>query len=75
MKRIAELRQMSDDQLKARFTEINNSLRRGRGLIQAGHSSGHPKDKGNAMYMRKLKKDKARILTILSERERIKNAR
>jgi ribosomal protein L29 len=62
LKRIASLREKSNTQLKQRLEEIGMSLIRVRGFNRAGKSYYHP------MFARKLKKEKARILTILSER-------
>ena len=64
MKRIATLRENSDDQLKDRLREIGNSLHRAVGKTKAGGQ--YSKD---SMFIRNLKKQKARILTILRERE------
>ena len=64
MKRVQNLRQMSNDQLKTRLDEIGNSLHRAVGKVKAGGV--YSKD---SMFIRKLKKEKARILTILTERE------
>ena len=64
MKNIVLTRQMSDDQLKNRLTDIGNSLHRAVGKTKAGGV--YSKD---SMFIRKLKKEKARILTVLRERE------
>ena len=63
MKVIQDLRQKSDDQLKNRLNDIEISLRRTRGENKAG------KPNKNSMFIQKLRKEKARILTILRERE------
>jgi ribosomal protein L29 len=55
---------MSNDQLKRRLNEIGNSLHRAVGKVKAGGA--YSKD---SMFIRKLKKERARILTILRERE------
>ena len=63
MKRIATIRQNSDDQLKDRLRDIGNSLMRAKGRNVAG------KPEEDTMFISKLKKEKACILTILRERE------
>jgi large subunit ribosomal protein L29 len=63
MKRTAELRQMSDEQLHERIKECTLSLQRLRGFNKAQYGSSNP------MMMRNLRKNKARCLTILRERE------
>jgi ribosomal protein L29 len=70
MRRVEELRRMSDDQLKNRLNEIANSLRRAIGKVKAGGTTGK-----DTMYIRRLKKEKSRILTILRERELKRNER
>jgi ribosomal protein L29 len=70
MRRVEELRRMSDDQLKNRLNEIAISLRRAVGKVKAGGAIGK-----DTMYIRRLKKEKARILTILRERELKRNER
>ena len=64
MKQVANLRQMSNDQLAKRRNEINISLMRQRGE----NTAGGPRAK-NTMFIRKLRREKAQILTILRERE------
>jgi len=64
MKRIAELRQMSDDQLHERIRELDHSFMRLRGFNQNGGAV-----PGNPNMMQNLRKNKARCLTILRERE------
>jgi len=64
MRRVENLRQMSNDQLKKRLNEIGNELHRAVGKVKAGGVYSE-----DSMFIRKLKKDKARILTILRERE------
>lgn len=77
MKDVVDLRQRSDQELKNRLNEVNSSLMRARGLQHRGADFfmiSH--QKGDTMFLRKLKDDKARILTILRERElKRKNAR
>lgn len=63
MKQTVELRRMSNDQLKNRLTDLGNSLMRAVGRNKAG------KPEDDSMYIRKLRKEKARILTLLRERE------
>jgi len=64
MKKIQNLRNMSDDELKKQLKDIGNSLFRVVGKVKAGGV--YSKD---SMLIRRLKKDKARILTLLRERE------
>lgn len=66
MKRIVTIREKSNDQLNNRLIELQNSLRRAVGRNKAGYPSPFAKD---TMFISKLKKEKARILTILKERE------
>jgi ribosomal protein L29 len=68
MRRVEDLRRMSNDQLKVRLNEIVISLRRAVGKVKAGGTTGE-----DTMYIRRLKKEKARILTILRERELRRN--
>lgn len=63
MKRIDDLKSMSDDQLRERITELDHSLMRIRGFQHGGYGSDNP------MMVRNLRKNKARCLTILKERE------
>lgn len=64
---MSQLRQMSNDQLNSRLREIEMSVRRLRGWNYAGRTSENPKN--NPAYLFKLRKEKARILTILAERK------
>ena len=68
MKRIATLREKSNDQLSNRLSEIDISLRRAGGRNYAGALPSWQKP-NDSMFMLRLKKEKARILTILRERE------
>ena len=68
MKRIATLREKSNDQLNNRISEIDISLRRAGGRNNAGADPSWQKST-DSMFMSKLKKEKARILTLLRERE------
>lgn len=70
MKQLTQLRQKSDDQLKNRLREIDNSLLRARGRNKVGMPTDGSVFGGDSMFMRRLRKEKARILTILNERER-----
>lgn len=68
MKNIVSLRNKSNDQLNDRLNEINISLRRMRQYkaiqsTELGSPSTH-----DTAYMSRLRKEKARILTILNER-------
>ncbi|MEM3715209.1 MAG: 50S ribosomal protein L29 [Thermoprotei archaeon] len=58
-----EIRKLSDEELNKRLNEISAELVKLRGLYTAGRP---PK---NVMYLRSLRKDYARILTILRERQ------
>lgn len=72
MRKVQELRTMSDDQLQRELNEIEISLRRLRGYNRA--QKGTVKNKReNPAFMFSLRKRKARILTILRERELRKN--
>lgn len=64
MKRVESLRQMSNDQLKNRLIEIGNSLHRAVGKVKAGGIYSTDSD-----FIKKLRREKARILTIMRERE------
>lgn len=55
---------MSNDQLKSRLNDIGNTLHRAVGKTKAGGAYSE-----DSMLIRKLKKEKARILTILRARE------
>lgn len=68
MKPLVTLQQMSDDQLKNRLPEIETGLRRLRGMNKAGMD---PQGQffGQTNTLLKLRKEKARILTLLRERE------
>ena len=72
MKRVVQLRQKSDYQLKNRLQEIGNSLLRARGRNRVGSPTDGSVYGGDSMFMWKLRREKARILTILNERERKK---
>jgi ribosomal protein L29 len=63
MKRIASLRQMSNDQLKNRLNDIGPALSRAVQFNKAG------KGEKDTMRIRNLKDERARIYTILGERE------
>jgi ribosomal protein L29 len=65
MKRFTDLTHMSNEQLMRRLIEVKASLMRVKGEDSVGkpHRGGN-----NSMLSRKLKKEKARILTLLSER-------
>ncbi len=58
-----EIRKLSNEELNKRLNEIFAELVKLRGLYAAGRP---PK---NVMYLRNLRKDYARILTILRERQ------
>jgi len=68
MKRIATLREQSNDQLNNHLSEIEISLKRAGGRNNAGASPNWQKPE-DSMFMSRLKKEKARILTLLRERE------
>ena len=67
MKGIVQLRQRSTEELKNRLNEICNDLLRARGW-QHGQAVKTPQ-MDNPMFLRKLGREKAQILTILHERE------
>jgi ribosomal protein L29 len=70
MKDIVQLRQRSDQELKDRLNDVCVSLQRARSLVHRGADffmASHIK--GDTMFARKLRREKAQILTILRERE------
>lgn len=70
MKALASLREKSNDQLKSRLNEIEISFRRTKGKFSAARDQASKGGSGeNTMYLGNLRKQKARILTILHERE------
>jgi ribosomal protein L29 len=70
MKNTALLRNKSNEQLKNRLNEIAVSFRRTKGKLTAAKDQASKKGKGeNVMYLGNLKEEKARILTILKERD------
>lgn len=74
MKEIRNLRSMSNDQLQKRLGEIEISLRRLRGFNMAEKGPTKSK-KENPCMIGSLRKQKARILTILHERKLRKEAK
>ena len=76
MKAIVQLRQKSNDQLQRRLIEIDISLRRVRGYLYGACKPPGEVTRGrggeNTMYAGNLRKEKARILTILNERKKRK---
>ena len=66
MKGIVSLRQASNEQLQRRLLEIENDLLRARGSLHGNVKSPQTE---NPMFIRKLRREKAQILTILTERE------
>jgi ribosomal protein L29 len=70
MKDVTQLRQNSDQQLKDRLNELAISLQRAHGLqhIKADFTM-MTRIKGDTMFLKRLKREKAQILTILRERE------
>jgi ribosomal protein L29 len=79
MKALVELRKNSNDQLNNKLREIDVSLRRVRGYIHGAcappqavnsvkHKTANQGQSEDTMYYHKLKREKAQILTILSER-------
>jgi len=70
MKDIVQLRQRSDQELKDRLNDVCVSLQRARSLVHRGADffmASH--QKGDTMFMRHLRREKAQILTLLSERK------
>lgn len=63
MVKAREIRKLSDEELNKRLNEISAELIKLRGL----YASGRPPK--NVMSLRNLRKDYARILTILRERQ------
>lgn len=75
MKALTNLRHMSNDQLNNRLIQIRSTLMRARGFNHAGKDViglKGLKGKNDTMFIRRLKKDQARILTILGERRKRK---
>ena len=62
MKRVKELRELSDSELKKRYEEMILSLMKVRAKISSGNI---PENPGKVKH---LKRDIARILTIMKER-------
>ena len=70
MKRLVQLREKSDEQLKNRLNEIELSFRRTKGKSSASRDTASKSSQGeNTMYLGNLRKQRARILTILNERK------
>lgn len=69
MKQISDIRNMSNDQLQNRLNDIEISLRRQRSYNLVGI----PGPNNNSMYIGNLRKEKARILTVLNKREANRN--
>lgn len=70
MKAVVDLREKSDEQLQNRLNEISISFRRTLSKNSTARELNAKVSMGtNTMYLRKLKKEKARILTILNERK------
>ena len=65
MKMIENLRRMSDDQLKNRLCNIEPEIHRAE-VISHGWKT---EPNGNVKVLHNLKKEKARILTLLHERK------
>lgn len=66
MKKAKELRQMSSEQLRERLQDIGASLIMLKGRLKAGYS---------IPTLKLIRKEKARILTILGERARMENGK
>ena len=66
MKGIIELRRRSTEELQRRLNQIGNDLLRARGSLHGNVKSPQTE---NPMFIRKLRREKAQILTILTERE------
>ena len=70
MKALVSLRQKSNNQLNDRLNEIAISLRRVSAKNSAARETSASAGQGtNTMYIGNLKKQRARILTILQERK------
>ena len=70
MKAIVQLRQKSDEQLHNRLNEIEISFRRTLAHNSASRDQASAAGQGvNTMYIGNLRRQKARILTILNERK------
>lgn len=71
MKRVRDLRMMSTDQLNRRLPELEIELHRARAhkKVVAMAPVASSKSKDDTKFMKRLRKEKARILTILRERE------
>ena len=73
MKVLVELRQKSNDQLQNRLTQIALSLRRTMSKNTASSEVSSRQGSGtNTMYIGNLRRERARILTILNERAKSK---
>jgi len=68
MKGIVQLRQRSSQELKDRLNQISNDLMRARSWQHDGGVI-HTPQADNPMFIRKLRREKAQILTLLHERE------
>lgn len=66
MKGIVSLRQASNEQLQRRLLQIGADLVRARGSLHGNVKSPQTE---NPMFISKLRREKAQILTILQERE------
>lgn len=64
LKQLMNLKQMNNVQLQTRLRDIGNDLMRALGATKAGGA--YSKD---SMFIRKLKREKAQIKTLLRERE------
>ena len=62
-----ELRQMKEDQLKAKKTELMNSMFKARIQLHTGENT-------NTAAMNGIRKDIARINTLLNEKKKMGNA-
>jgi ribosomal protein L29 len=70
MKKLVNLKQQSNEQLNNRLTEIAVSFRRTKAQNSATQDQAAASGSGvNTMYLGNLRKEKARILTILNERK------
>jgi ribosomal protein L29 len=69
MKKHALLKQKSNEQLNERLNEIEISFRRTKAKNSANQDMAAASGQGvNSMYLGNLRKEKARILTLLNER-------
>lgn len=71
MKKLQDFRRMSDTQLRQTFISLSNDLMRAKTFFKGGGGMVSPIgfQATDTMFIRRVKRDRARILTILRERE------